>query len=116
MISNQINNIDEIPIDIIRKKSIESGEASFGILIINFSSANGIPNGDFKGLLKNVNATFYNGSELIVARIIFLGSTILHQTINDLNVKIDFFYGEIRHHENISLALGFSKGIKWAEV
>jgi len=95
----------------------ESGEERFGILLINFTSAEGLPEENFQGRLKNVDAIFSGDTEFGIAHIfwIFIPS-VYFKTSNDLNVHIDSFYGWVVYHEDISVMGGFLRGISWEEV
>lgn len=118
ILSTQTNTFEKISGDTNNLISKDSGERWFGLLAINFSSAEGIPTEYFHGTLTNVDATFSEKTMLISAHILFpvITRSVLVETSNDLNVKIDFFYGRIVYHGNMGMLLGFSLGISWMEV
>jgi hypothetical protein len=110
---------DEIELEkIVNYQSISSfGWNRYGIVLINFTNAEGIPNEDYKGILTDMNATFNGTTQLIITHLLFpLKSALVFETCNDLNVKIDFLYTYILYHENASVMLAYSWKISWSEV
>jgi len=95
----------------------ESGQTKFGLLAVLFTSANGIPKEDFKGILRNVNVTFSGETHLGVAHLfMFIHPPDMVDSNDSMNVKIDFFYGMISCGGPYSGIIGFVKGIQWSTV
>ncbi len=103
--------------DIENKQVDEVGQAKFGLLLVLFTSANGIPEEDFNGMIRNVKITFSGETNLGIGHFF----PLIHPpdivfTSDDLNVKIDFFYGMILYRGNQLGIIAFVKGIQWSTV
>ena len=96
----------------------ESGEERFGLVTIGFYSADGLPESDYKGFLKNIDVTFSGNTTFTVSHPIFIRKNppVILETTNDLHVKIDLFYGMIVHNNNYAVLLGYGWGISWNET
>lgn len=100
---NAIDQSDNLP-------SLNTGKAFFGIVMINATEANGLPDPGYMGVLSNVDATFSGNIELLLANMFTPTNLVTNQTVH---VNIDLFWGNVEMDQENTVLMGFVKGITW---
>jgi hypothetical protein len=115
--SKSMNSEIELDTQIKQQSTSSFGYNRYGIVLVNFTSAEGIPDENFQGMLTDINVTFNGTTQLMIFHFLFpLKSALVFETCNALNVHIDSFYGWVAYNENVSIVYGFSWRIYWREL
>ena len=93
--------------------SLYHGEAKKGILAIESSNAEGIPDDIYSGIISKLNITLYGDQIFSIVPLPWIIFSTYFENNGTMFVKMDFFWGYINPTgETVSIS-GFARDIQW---